>query len=165
MRLRLVVLLLAAVVATACGEPAAPAPDLDTTGPLTALAPCQSPPASTTEAPEGLIVPDGVVVTKVTPQKPLINVAAYVDMTPVQFEAAFKSMDDITVLMSENEVFEAELLISDGTHRNFLKAAATCQTGSQLIIVVAPELKAKDLPTPQGAATAPSPSPSPGSAP
>lgn len=154
MRPRLLALVTVAVVAMACGGPDQAPPtaqQTDMSGPLDAFPPCPAPPSGTAEEVQGLIVPDGTVVTQVTPQEPLVTVSAYVDKTPVQFEDAYTAMDGVTILQSENEVFEAELLISNGTHRNFLKATAQCRTGSQLIIVVAPELDAEGLPTPQGA--------------
>ena len=68
-------------------------------------------------------------------------------------------MSDITVLLSENEVYEAELLVTNGKHRTFLKATATCAKGSQVLAVVAPEIAAKGLPVPQRATATPTPAP------
>lgn len=124
----------------------------DPLGPLEALADCGPPPDSEGEAPEGLVLPDDAVIQKTTPQGPLVNVTAYVPMTPVQFEQVYRELD-VEILISENEIFEAELLISDGTHRNFLKAAALCKEGSSVLAVVAPEVDAEGLPVPQGAGT------------
>ena len=159
MRLRLLSLVLAALVVAACADSGVPAaqqtPDL--AGPLQALPPCEAPPEGTGEVVKGLIAPEGIIVTDVRVQKPLTNVTAYIEQTPVQFEAIYTKMPDITILSSENEIFEAEMLISDGKYRNYFKAAAACNQGSQLLIVIAPEIAAKDLPTPAG-----SPSPAPG---
>lgn len=104
------------------------------------------------------MLPPNSVISGVTRQDPLVTVMAFVPMTPVQIEAAYPAMDGITVLVTENEIYEAELLISNGAHRNFLKATATCSTGSQVMVVVAPEVDADGLPLPQGAAATPSPS-------
>lgn len=104
------------------------------------------------------MLPAGSVVNSVTEQKPLVTVIAFVPLTPIEFEAAYPEMDGIEVLVTENEIYEAELLVSNGTHRNFLKATATCSTGSNLVAVVAPEVDAEGLPLPQGAAT-PRPTP------
>ena len=60
-------------------------------------------------------------MTGVTKQDPLVTVQAYVPLTPIQFESAYPKMDGITVLLTENEILEAELLVSNGEHRNFLQ--------------------------------------------
>ena len=137
-----------------------PAATVDPFGPLTALPECESPPAGRAEEVAGLLLPEGSVVTTIQPQDPLTTVQASVPLTPVQFEAHYAQRDGIEVLVTENEVYEAELLVSDGSHRNFLKATATCSTASQVLAVVAPEVDAEGLPLPQGAATA-SPAPAP----
>ena len=145
-------------VLTACsGEPpatATPQPTIDPLGPLTALPACPSPPAGRDEQVAGLVLPEGSVVTAVQAQDPLTTVQALVPLTPAQFEAHYATRDDLQVLITENEIYEAELLVSDGSHRNFLKATATCDSGSQVLAVVAPEVDAEGLPLPQGAATA-----------
>ena len=124
---------------------------------LAALPECPTPPAASETDVEGLSLPPGSVVTKVTPQKPLVNVNAYVPLTPAVFEASFKTMDGVKILFSENEIYEAEMLISNGKHRNFHKATASCQRGSMVLSVVAPEVDAKGLPLPAGATASPIP--------
>lgn len=124
----------------------------DPLGPLEALAECDAAPDPGGEAPDGLLLPDDAVIQNVTPQGPLVNVTAYVPMTPVQFEQVYRELD-VEILISENEIYEAELLVSDGRHRNFLKAAALCKQGSSVLAVVAPEVDAEGLPVPQGGAT------------
>jgi hypothetical protein len=141
-------------------QSATPRPTIDPLGPLTALPECPSPPAGRPEKVEGLALPEGFVVTAVQAQDPLTTVQALVPLTPAQFEADYAGRDDLDVLITENEIYEAELLVSDGSHRNFLKATATCSTGSQVLAVVAPEVDAEGLPVPQGAATA-TPAPAP----
>jgi hypothetical protein len=141
----------AALAMLACGDPQ---PELteqgDPLGPLEALADCEGLPAAEGEAPDGLMLPDGAIIQKVTPQGPLVNVTAYVPMTPVQFEQTYRELD-VEILITENEIYEAELLVSNGTHRNFLKAAALCKEGSSVLAVVAPEVDAEGLPVPQRA--------------
>lgn len=132
-------------------EPASRGP----AGPLEALAPCTAPPEPTADPVEGLIVPEKTIVQQVTPSDPLVNVGAYAAMTPVEFEQYYRTLDDIEILVGENEVYEAELLISDGAYRNFLKATAVCDRGVQIIAVVAPEVDADGLPLPQGATPPP----------
>jgi hypothetical protein len=164
MRPLALVVAIVAVLAPACaGDGGAPpvaqqTPDLS--GPLTALPDCEPPPKGTGEQVKGLMAPEGIVITDVTTQKPLTNVSAYIEQTPIQFEAGYSKRGEISILSSENEIFEAEMLISNGKYRNFLKAVAMCKQGSQLLIVVAPEIAAKGLPKPAGKATA-SPIPAP----
>ena len=152
-----VTLLAAALLVAGCSDPQpALTKQGDPLGALEALADCQGTPAAEGEAPEGLLLPEGAVIQKVTPQGPLVNVTAYVPLTPVQFEQSYRELD-VEILISENEIYEAEMLVSDGTHRNFLKAAALCKNGSSVLAVVAPEVDAEGLPVPQQAAATPTP--------
>ena len=142
------------LVACQAEQPTDPA-SRDPAGPLEALAPCAAPPEPTADPVEGLIVPEETILQQVTPSDPLINVGAYVAMTPVEFEQYYRGLADIEILVGENEIYEAELLVSDGTYRNFLKATAVCDRGVQIIAVVAPEVDAEGLPLPQGATPPP----------
>lgn len=148
--LRTAAAVVAAVLAVAgCSDPQpALTREGDPLGPLEALGDCQGTPAEEGEAPEGLLLPDEATIQRVTPQGPLVNVTAYVPMTPVQFEQSYRDLD-VEILISENEIYESEMLVSDGTHRNFLKAAALCKEGSSVLAVVAPEVDAEGLPVPQ----------------
>ncbi len=147
----------AAALLSACSD-GGPAPASQATNdPLSALPPCATAPAGVDEDVDGLLLPDAAVTTQVTRQDPLVNVSGYVAMTPEALQLSYADRDDIEVLLSENEIFEAELLISDGDHRNFIKATATCQQGSQVLVVVAPEVDAAGLPVPQGAGAPPPP--------
>lgn len=131
-------------------------PNAPATGPLMALSECEDMPEPADVADVvGAQLPEGAVVTSSVVQGPLTNVTAQVPTTPVNIRLAFEQRDDLQILVIEDEVFEAELLVSDGTHRTYLKASAICQTGSTLLAVVAPENSAGDaLPVPAGAATA-----------
>lgn len=160
------VLGIGAVLPACATAPPVPAPAPSATaagpfGPLVALPACETPPAASAQAVEGLVLPDGSVVLKVQKQDPLTTVTAFTPFTPAQFEATYAKNDDLTVLLTENEVYEAELLVSNGTHRNFLKATATCSLGSQVLAVVAPEVDAEGLPLPQGATQTAAPTPGP----
>lgn len=153
--LRTVAVAVALLAVVGCSDPEPQVTDRgDPLGQLEALADCQDPPAAQGEAPEGLMLPEGAVIQKVTPQGPLVNVTAYVPMTPVQFEESYRELG-VEILISENEIYEAEMLVSDGSHRNFLKAAALCKKGSSVLAVVAPEVDAEGLPIPQNAPTPP----------
>lgn len=154
-RARLAAVLAAMLALVACSDPQ-PAVNGkgDPMGPLEALADCEQTPTADGQAPEGLLLPEGAVIQDVTPQGPLVNVTAYVEMTPVEFQQTYDDLD-LEILVSENEIFEAELLVSDGEYRNFLKAAALCKRGSSVLAVVAPEVDAEGLPIPQGGAASP----------
>ena len=167
MRPRWVLAVLGLMVgATACSGGPAPQPSAAfspveaASGDLAALPACPPPPAGSGETVEGLTAPEGTVVLKVEQGEPLTTVTGFSPMTPAQFEAEFRTMDDVSILLSENEVYEAELLVTNGSHRTFFKATATCRRGSKLIAVVAPEVDAEGLPLPQGAVSA-TPAPTP----
>ena len=130
-------------------------------GALTALPACGTEPAGIDDQVEGLILPDSSVVREVTRQDPLTNVTVWVPLTPEQFQRSYTDRKDVTILLSENEIYEAEMLITNGTHRNFLKAGAQCQTGSQVLVIVAPETASSNLPVPPNASPAPTPKPTP----
>lgn len=166
MRARLAAVLL---LAAACGDAATP-PDAQATAtrpanpasvdpallsPLTALGPCPSPaPADAgLTRPEGLYLPPGAAVTKITETGPLTNVQGYVGMTPIQIRVDYASQDSLEVLQLEDEGFESEALLTDGEHRLFIKAQAICDQGSVFAAVLAPENAAAAVPVPTGAAT------------
>ena len=125
------------------------------TGPLTGLPPCGEPPEPLAEQPaiDGLVLPEGAQITQVTETPPLTNVTAYVERTPVQIRLELEADPDLEILVSEDEVLEAELLVTDGSHRTFVKARAICDRASVVVGVVAPEEAGDVVPVPTGAAT------------
>ncbi len=155
-RLALVVL---ALLVTACGGGAAPTvydPNLPPTGPLTALSECGPLPEPVQEEPvEGAQLPADAIMTSVTEQGPLTTITAEVRTTPVNVRLAYEARDDIELIIVEDEVFEAELLVTDGQHRTYIKASAICQTGTTVLAIVAAEDADAPLPVPAGQATFP----------
>jgi hypothetical protein len=126
--------------------------------PLEHLPPCTSPPpAAETEPIEGLLLPDGAVVTSVTAADPLTTIEGYAPLTPIQLRVYYQRLDGVEVLKAEDEVWESETLITDGKHRLFVKAQAACSEGSILVAVVAPEAAAEAVPAPAGSPTSPPP--------
>lgn len=118
------------------------------------LPPCEDPPAAASDADVvGLTLPPSSTVTSVMPTGPITQVTGYVAMTPIQVRVDFQSRTDIQVISAEDEGFEAEVLVSDGEHRTFFKAQATCSEGSLFVAVVAPEEEASAVPTPTGGQT------------
>lgn len=137
--------LLAVVACTTEAQPA----ELNPTGPISGLPACPSPPpASDQPSVAGLALPEGAVVTKVTPTDPLIRVDGYVALTPVQVRRHYQQRDDVEILFIEDEVYEAEILLSDGAHRSYVKALAQCAQGSRFLVVLAPEGEDVTLPAP-----------------
>lgn len=147
----------ALLLLAACGEADEPF-DLDSTEPLAALPPCESPPAAADAAPvDGLVVPAGTVVTGVAPQGPLVSVQGYIPMTPIQIRMDYGERADVELLVLEDEVYEAEVLLASGAHRMYMKASARCEQGSSFSAVVAPEVDAEGLPVPDGVPDRPAP--------
>ncbi len=122
-------------------------------GPLLGLPPCQAPPEAMADVDvdvEGLDWPDGAIVTNVQPGDPLVTVTGYIATTPVRVRQYYQGRDDLEIMEIEDEIFEAEALFDNGTHRNYIKAQAVCREGTRLLGVVAPDVDAKGLPAPQG---------------
>lgn len=141
----------AATVLTACSGGQPPADVADVTGPLEALPSCGPPPAAVADKlPTGLALPEDALLTGVTPRGPLTQVTAYLAMTPVQLRQYFEGRTDLQPIQIEDEIFEAEILVSDGTYRTFVKARALCSQGSDVVAIVAPETAAGELPAPAG---------------
>ncbi len=139
--------LLSAATAGCSGADAVPA---DEGGPLTALPACEAPPSpEVSEAVPGIELPDGAVVQSVERGDPLVTVQGYVPTTPVEVRRYYQQTD-LEILLIEDEILEAEALVSNGTHRTYVKARAVCAEGSSLLAVVAPELDAQGLPVPTG---------------
>lgn len=109
--------------------------------PLEGLGPCGDPPTAPASVPEvpGLHLPDGAVVTGVTPQGPVTQVDGWVPLTPIGVRADYVHRDDLEVLTVEDEVWESETLVTDGTHRLFVKAQGVCRTASVFVAIVSPE--------------------------
>lgn len=128
-----------AVLVTACGSAAA-APT------VAGLPPCPGVTAQAVDATvEGLLLPDGAVVTSVTEQPPLRVVLAEVPLTPVEVRAAYESGLG-ALLSAEDEGFEAEVLYRHADRRGYVRVNATCDRGSSMLVVVAPESAVGSLP-------------------
>lgn len=115
-----------------CGKPPSPAPD---------------PP------PDGAVLPPSTLLTAVRDQPPLTQFNGYVELTPVQVRTWIEEETDLEILVSEDEGYESELLVTDGVYNTFVKARAICATASLLAEVIAPADSGATLPTPAGQAT------------
>ncbi len=107
--------------------------------PLAVLPECEPAPAPTTAAaPDVVALPADSVVTSWEETGPLTQVSAYVALAPPQI-LAFYQQQGLEILHIENEVFDAEVLVSDGRRRVIVNAQAVCRDGSTLIATVMPE--------------------------
>jgi hypothetical protein len=149
----LIVLAALVVVAAACGQPApatAPSPSAGATFDL-GLPDCGMPPSPSAEAPPpGAVMPPRSRITAVRIQPPLAQLNGYVESTPREVREWIESQDHLEVVVSEDEGYESELLVTDGRRRTFIKAQAICADASLLAEVIADEDAASMLPTPAG---------------
>lgn len=105
-------------------------------GPLLQLPECQPPPQPVQDSVPGLVLPEGSVITNVE-RHPLTTVHGYVPVTPVNVRIFYATQqDELDFSELEDEIYEAEALYTLGVHNAYVKAQATCATGSQLIAVV-----------------------------
>lgn len=148
--------LLVVLALAGCGPAVEDAP-ADPTGPLTALPACEEPAPPIDEPPgEGVVLPEGARLLEQVEQGPAINAAGYVELTPIEVRLAYEALaerDGLMLLSSEDEVFEAELLLEADGRRIFVRATAACDRGSNLLVVSAPAGADAAVPTPQGDGT------------
>lgn len=134
-------------------EPGQPEQAVDRLGPLPGYPACESPtPDAAARAPEGLIVPRSAVVTKVTRRGEMWKASGYVPLTPVQLRRHYRDAPGVEVLQIEDEIIEAEALLTDGRFRSYVKATAVCELGSRFVAIVAAERQSGLVPTPAGGA-------------
>lgn len=144
---KIVIALALSFALMACGEDAEI--DLDDPGPLAGFPTCEPAPSPARADVKGLTLPDEAVVTSVRRRGlRLRNVAAYIELTPIEFRQFYERQKRLEFFLIEDEVVEAEIFFSDGRHRNFVKARAICERGSKILAIVAPE-NYKDLPIPK----------------
>lgn len=149
MRLGAAVLLLGA-----CGDAASPQgqpPATSAAADFSSLPVCaeQPSPPPLDEVP-GLTLPGEATVFSVYDVGTLTQAEGVVDLTPVEVRAYYEGRDDLQLLNVEDERVEAEILVSDGTHRMFVKAQIACATASNFTATVGTEADAGAMPTPAG---------------
>jgi hypothetical protein len=137
-----------AMFVVACG-PEEP-PRIDVSGPLENLPPCEEEFGRGKKPVQGLIVPEGAVIKRVVSRGPTRNIRGFIPLTPVQIRKHYEGRSDLQILAIEDEIYEAEALITARGFRTFIKAEAVCDQGSRFIAVVASELEAGQVPTPAG---------------
>ena len=119
-------------------------------GPINGLPACQPPPNAADEEPvAGVPLPEDAVITAVERGDPLTTLHGYIPQTPVQVRQFLESRS-LRVLNIEDEITESEALVSNGRQRVYIKARAVCDLGSELLVVVAPEVAGQAVPAPRG---------------
>ena len=124
--------------------------------PFAGFPPCEPPDveeavASSAADIPGLVLPEDAVVTSTTRTGPITDVSAYVPLTPLDVRAFYEGEvhDDVEILQLEDEVFETEVLLADGSLRSYLIARTACREGSAITGFIAPDSAVADLPTGQ----------------
>jgi hypothetical protein len=139
-----------AVFAVGCAEQTPQR--IDVSGPLKNLPPCEEFGPGRKPV-EGLVVPESAVIKGVATRGPTRNVRGFIPLTPVQIRKYYEERSDLEILAIEDEIYEAEALVTSRGFRTFIKAEAICDRGSRFIAVVASELEAGQVPTPAGGVT------------
>ena len=136
---RALAIVLAAALLAGCGGADDDAAPRETAA--TEAGPCEfARPKQVLDAPESLIVPDGIEVEEVTPLPPNQKVAGYLPMTPSQFLAVFDRDRRLGILFRENERRDAEMMVTDGRTRSFWKLTQACPEGSRFTVLTGEEL-------------------------
>ena len=110
----------------------------------------EQPPQPPVDQVDGLTLPDEATVFSVYDVGTLTQAEGMVDLTPVEVRAYYEGREDLQVLNIEDERVEAEILVTDGTHRMFVKAQIACATASNFTATVGTEAEAGAMPTPAG---------------
>lgn len=119
----------------ACSTAEGPAQGND---PYASFPPCEPAPApaANVDPVKGLVLPDGASVQSSSVSGPLTTVNAYVAATPIDVREELSRRDGVEVLHAEDEVFEAELLLSTEGRRSLVTAVAVCDAASRIVAVV-----------------------------
>ena len=144
-------------LAVACAAaPPAPVPTTAAFDPA-ALPICEEQPSPPPLAKvPGLTLPEEATVFSISELGPVTQAEGVVEMTPVDVRAYYENREDLEVLSVEDERVEAEILVSDGTYRMFVKAQILCASASNFTATVGTEAESGAVPVPAG-------SPAPGS--
>ena len=126
-----------------------PSPDADLD--LSAYPPCveQPDPPELRDVP-GLVLPDAATTFSLQAVGPLTQAEGMMDMTPLQARDFYEFHPDLDVLTVEDARVETEVLVTDGTHRMFVKVQITCAGGSNFTATVGAESASEMVPTPAG---------------
>lgn len=124
---------------------------LDLDGPLPGYPPCEGfVPDDKGRHVEGVILPPSAVITGIERDGRSRTATGFVPLRPIQVRQYYQSLAGVEVLQIEDEIIEAEALLTDGQFRMYVKAVAVCDSGSEFEALVAPEQDSAGLPTPGG---------------
>lgn len=128
--------------------------------PVAALGACDDAPASTGELDDdiaGLLLAD-VILTRIVEGDPVTEVTGWIAATPVDVKRRYETgQPGVRLLGSEDELVEAEVLLTDGDHRAYLTFTSVCDEASRFVGIIAPELADAPLPPLRGGTPTPQP--------
>jgi hypothetical protein len=121
-----------------------------------ALPICEEQPSPPTlpEVP-GLTLPDEAMVFSMHQMGPITQAEGVIEMTPLDVRAYYEGREDLQLLSIEDERVEAEILVTDGTYRMFVKAQILCATASNFTATVGREEDSAAVPVPASASPVP----------
>jgi hypothetical protein len=103
----------------------------------------------------GLTLPEEAMVFSMQEMGPITQAEGVVEMTPLDVRAYYEGRDDLQLLSIEDERVEAEILVTDGTYRMFVKAQILCATASNFTATVGREEDSAAVPVPASASPIP----------
>ena len=140
-----------AVLACATVACAAPVPSASPARSERSLPPCGQPPSPDPDPPPpGAVVPPGARITAVREQPPVVQLNGYVESTPQQVRTWVEQRAGLEIVSVHEEPGEAQLLVTDGTWKTFVKARAICDGASLLAQVITGQDSDAVIPTPKG---------------
>lgn len=145
---RLLVAAFVAVGAVACGASDA-TPDAAATPVQPRLPECVPPtPPGPVEVGPKVPLLDEMIPTSSRTSGSMHQVSGWIARTPREVRAAYENLPGLTLVTSEDEVFEAELLFGAGDRRVYVKANSVCEGGSIMELWSSPE--EGEVPVPKG---------------
>lgn len=118
--------------------------------PLTGLGPCRDVESPDLPTPDDVPLPTTFRAGVVEDVGELTSIQGYVERTPVEVLAELLVAPGWTVAQSDDEGFEAEILLVDGDRRFYVKTQAVCERGSSLVSFLGENIP---VPTPTGGTT------------
>lgn len=104
--------------------------------PLLGFGPCDPPAVQPVEAEVDIPLPPTAIVADIQDQGAIVQYQGYVERTPVESMVALLDVDGWETLQAEDEVFEAEVLLSRDNQRLFFKTQAVCERGAAFVAVL-----------------------------
>ena len=140
---------MAAALLAGCGGDGSSSTRTGTTSPAAPAPSFEVPPGCERAAPKTVVTaPVPGLVASTTPvifeavgkTGTATRAKGFIAMKPGQFVAEFRARKDVQLLFSENEGFEAEVLVAAGETQTFYKLTSACDGGSEVVAVVTERL-------------------------